>query len=34
MFIEPYRKLKHVFDNEENAILYLMENNYIDKHEK
>jgi hypothetical protein len=33
MFIEPYRKLKHVFDNEENAIIYLIENNYINKYD-
>ena len=25
MFIESYRKLKHVFDNEENAILNFNE---------
>lgn len=29
MFIELYKNLKHVFGNEENAILYLIENNYI-----
>jgi transposase-like protein len=34
MFIEPYRKLKHVFDNEENAIMYLIENNYVNKYDK
>jgi transposase-like protein len=34
MFIEPYRKLKHVFDNEDDAILYLIENNYINKYDK
>lgn len=33
MFIESYRKLKHIFDNEENAIMYLIENNYINKYD-
>ena len=26
MFIGPYRKLKHIFDSEENAIMYLISN--------
>ena len=34
MFIELYRNLKHVFGNEENAILYLIENNYINIYDK
>ena len=34
MFIELYRNLKHVFGKEENAILYLIENNYINIYDK
>lgn len=33
MFTEPYINLKKIFDNEENALLYLIENNYINKFE-
>ena len=34
MFIEPYRKLKHIFDREENDIMYLIvENSYINKYD-
>lgn len=33
MFIESYRKLKHLFDNEEDVILYIIDNNYINKHD-
>lgn len=33
MFIESYRKLKHIFDNEEDVILYIIDNNYINKHD-
>ena len=33
MFIEPYRKLKHIFDSEEKAIMYLIENSYINKYD-
>lgn len=31
MFIESYKNLKHIFDNEDNAINYLIENNYVNK---
>src|SRR6478609_6375943 len=34
MFIELYRNLKHVFGNEENDILHLIENNYINIYDK
>lgn len=34
MFIEPYRQLKEVFNNEKLAIDYLLDNNYINKYEK
>ena len=33
MFIEPYRKLKHIFDSEKNSIMYQIENSYINKHD-
>jgi transposase-like protein len=34
MFIEPYKILKEVFDDEKKAILYLTEKNYINKYLK
>jgi hypothetical protein len=34
MFIEPYKILKDIFSDEEKAIRYLMENDYIDKYKK
>jgi transposase-like protein len=34
MFTEPYVNLKEIFDDEEKAILYLIENNYVNKVEK
>lgn len=33
MFIEPYEKLKKIVANENDAVLYLIENNYINKYE-
>jgi transposase-like protein len=34
MFTEPYINLKELFDNEEKALLYLIENNYVNKYKK
>jgi hypothetical protein len=34
MFIEPYKILKHLFDNEDKALMYLVDNNYVNKYEK
>lgn len=34
MLIEPYNFLKDIFNDEEKAIDYLMENDYIDKYKK
>lgn len=31
MLIESYKNLKHIFDNEDNAINYLIKNNYVNK---
>jgi transposase-like protein len=34
MFIESYKSLKKVFDDEKEALLYLIENNYVNKYLK
>jgi transposase-like protein len=34
MFIEPYNSLKHIFHNEDDALEYLIKNNYVNKIEK
>jgi transposase-like protein len=34
MFIESYKSLKHIFDNEDDALEYLIKNNYVNKIEK
>lgn len=34
MFLEPYRVLKELFSNEDMAIKYLINNNYVNKYEK
>lgn len=34
MFIEPYKSLKKIFDDEKEALLYLIENNYVNHYEK
>lgn len=34
MFIEPYINLHEIFIDEEKAILYMIENEYIKKYEK
>jgi hypothetical protein len=34
MFIEPYKSLKHIFHNEDDALEYLIKNNYVNKIEK
>ena len=34
MFTEPYINLKELFHNEEKALLYLIESNYVNKYEK
>lgn len=34
MLIEPYEILKKIFDNEIDALIYLIENSYINKYEK
>jgi transposase-like protein len=34
MFTEPYVNLKELFDSEDKALLYLIENNYVNKYEK
>ncbi|KAI8088107.1 hypothetical protein BDF21DRAFT_447738 [Thamnidium elegans] len=34
MFIESYQNLKHIFDNEDNALNYLIENKYVNKFDK
>lgn len=33
MFLEPYRILKHLFDDEEKAFMYLIKNNYVNKYD-
>jgi len=32
MFVEPYHKLKNLFDNEDDALLYLLRNDYINEY--
>jgi hypothetical protein len=34
MLIEPYKILKELFNSEEKAVIYLLENNCINKYEK
>jgi hypothetical protein len=34
MFIEPYKSLKKIFDDEKEALLYLISNDYVNKHIK
>ena len=34
MFIESYKSLKNIFDNEDEALNYLIENNYVNKFDK
>lgn len=34
MFIESYKNLKHIFDNEDNALNYLIENKYVNTFDK
>jgi hypothetical protein len=34
MFLEPYRILKYLFDNEEKALMYLIQNNYVNIYNK
>ncbi|GAA5815347.1 hypothetical protein MFLAVUS_008854 [Mucor flavus] len=34
MFIESYKSLKHIFDNEDNALNYLIENKYVNTFDK
>ena len=31
MFIEPYSKLKEIFDDENNALLCLIKNDYVNE---
>jgi transposase-like protein len=32
MFVEPYSKLKEIFDDENKALLYLIKNNYVNEY--
>ena len=34
MFIESYKSLKNIFDNQDEALNYLIENNYVNKFDK